>query len=288
MGTANAGGDAKHGVHYPFNYERQFPEEWKKLGSPGDGYADPTYWKRMAFMHWVRKPGVSASKAMDAWFGGPTIADCASVATASEVNALRAALGDEKFDRLFGGAGSRPMEQEGGKRVNLEIGQGSGSSVVADLMRKTESEKDPGAPGKRNVKPGEWHYFANHPAYPKRHPAGFWRGENALFKGEENGKQIWTGFGATYDEDGMNAILVQKYNDPPTTPDKEKRQGIIDKHGPDSSTWPAELKQFDGPAPENIDIDVMLKAGGGFDAGAGQELDPAKVAALSKKLDAPK
>ncbi len=211
MATANAGGSASSGVHYPFNYKPKYPEDWKRLGSPDDGYADPAYWTRVEFMHWVRKPAVSASAAMDAWFRGVTIADCASVATASQVNALRAALGDTKFDRLFGGEGKKPIEGPDGKRISLEIGQGVGSSVVADLMRATESAKDAGTPGKRNVQPGEWHYFANHPAYPKKHPTGFWQGENALFKGDEGGVQIWTGFGATYSEDGMNKVLVEEY-----------------------------------------------------------------------------
>jgi hypothetical protein len=285
MATANAGGDAKRGIHYPFNYKAKYPEEWKALGSPDDGHADTTYWSRVAFMHWVRKPGVSASKAMDAWFRGPTIADCASVATASEVNALRAALGDAKFDRLFGGEGKKPIAGPDGRRISLEIGQGSGSSVVADLMRATQSATDAGVPGKRNVQPGEWHYFANHPAYPKKHPTGYWQGENALFKGDDGGVQMWTGFGATYNEDGMNKALVDQYNLAPTPDDQAKRKDLYDKHGPNVNDWPPNVKKFHGEFPDQIEVPHMLAAGGGFEASAGKELDPAKVKALSDRPD---
>ena len=285
MATANAPKSASSGIHYPYNYQKQYPDEWKKLGEPKDGYADPKYWNWVAFMHWVRKPGVSASKAMDAWFGGPTIADCAAVATASEVNALRAALGDDRFDKLFGGAGAKPMAGPDGTRVNLEIGQGEGSSVVADLMRETKSRTDAGPPGKRNVNPGEWHYFANHPAYPRRHPTEYWRGENALYKGEEGGVQMWTGFGATESEDGMNGKLVARYNDPISTDDADLRKGWYEKYGDAVANWPDKLKQFYGDFPNEIDVPKMILAGGGFDKSAGKELDPAKVAALKARVD---
>jgi hypothetical protein len=285
MATANAGGSASSGVHYPFNYKPKYPEDWKRLGSPEDGYADPAYWTLVEFMHWVRKPGVSASAAMDAWFRGVTIADCASVATAAQVNALRAALGDTKFDRLFGGEGKKPIEGPDGKRISLEIGQGVGSSVVADLMRATESAKDAGTPGKRNVQPGEWHYFANHPAYPKKHPTGFWQGENALFKGEEGGVQMWTGFGATYSEDNMNKVLVEEYKHKPTAEDIAKRKRLYDKHGADVANWPDDVKKFHGEFPDEIDVPQMLAAGGGFQGKDGKELDPAKVAALKNRPD---
>ena len=287
MAKANDKGSksASSGIHYPYNYASLYKEDWKKLGEPKDGYADPKYWTRVAFMHWVRKPGVSASSAMKAWFAGPTIADCASVATASEVDALRAALGDDKFDKLFGGEGSRPIEGPDKQRHNLEIGQGAGSSVVAELMRETASTKDAGSPGKRNASPGEWHYFANHPGYAKRHPTGYWQGENALYKGEEGGVQMWTGFGAIESEDGMNKALVKKYNEAQTTEEVTMRKDWYDKYGDNVANWPDKVKRFHGEFPPQIDVPAMLAAGGGFKAGAGTELDPAKVAALKARPD---
>ncbi len=285
MTTANKGGSATSGIHYPPNFQSSYPDAWKKLGEPKDGYADPKFWKRVAFMHWVRKPGVSASAAMDAWFSGPTIADCAAVATASEVNALRAALGNDRFDKLFGGEGSAPMEDADHKRNNLEIGQGEGSSVISEMMRATPSRVDPGPPGKRNVSPGEWHYFANHPEYPRRHPTGYWQGENALFKGEEGGVQMWTGFGATETEDGMNKKLVERFNDDPSTEDTAMLKGFNDKYGTDIDKWPKDLQRFYGVVPGKTDVAKMLAAGGGFGKAAGKELDPAKVAALKARAD---
>ncbi len=287
MGEADSGGSGSKGVHYPFNFERNHPKEWVDKGRPASGYADPDYWNRVAFMHWVRKPGVSASEAMNAFFDGLTIADCASVATAAQVAALRAALGDDRFDKAFGGKGTKPREDPVTKeRYNLEIGQGMGSSVVAGLMRATESATDAGTYGHRNVSPGQLHYFKNHPDYPRRHPTGYWQGENATYIGEKNGEQLFSGFGAPeLTENKMNAALVKEYNHAPTPEDLTKRKRLYDQHGDDVANWPAEVKKFHGEGPAEIKIPDLLAAGGGFQAKEGQELDPAKVQALKDSLD---
>lgn len=236
MENANANHDAK-GIHYPFEFAANHASEWDRLGRPTDGYADQQYWQRVGFMHWVRKPGVSASSAMDAFFAGTTIADCASVIVASQIAALRAALGDDRFDKAFGGSGSRPREKDG-KRVSLEISQSVDGSILAGLMRPTPSAANAGAPGHRNVSPGEHHYFMNHPGYPARHPTGYWQGENAVYVGEVGGVQTFSGFGAPgKSEAKMNATLVAEYNYPPSPEDLAKRQRLYAKNGPDVTTW---------------------------------------------------
>ena len=45
--------------------------------------------------------GESPSAALAAWLGGLTIADCASVAVALQHDAVRAAVGNAKFDEIF-------------------------------------------------------------------------------------------------------------------------------------------------------------------------------------------
>lgn len=284
MDNANADHGAK-GIHYPFEFEAHYPDEWRRLGQPAEGHADSRYWERVGFMHWVRKSGVSASDAMDAFFAGPTIADCASVIVASQIAALRAALGDSRFDKAFGGSGSKPREKDG-KRVSLEISQSVNASILDGLMRPTPSATDAGSPGHRNVSPGEHHYFKNHPAYAIRHPTGYWQGENAVYTGEVNGVQMFSGFGAPgKSEAKMNATLVDEYNYPPNGEDLAKRQRLYAKNGPDVAAWPKDEQKYHGVAPDSITVESLLAAGGGLQTAAGQELDPAKVEALKKDLD---
>ncbi len=286
MGQANKKGSADKGLHYPYNYESNFPKEWEAKGRPSAGYANPAFWTRVEFMHWVRKPGVSASAAMDAFFAGPTIADCASVGVASNIAALRNALGDAKFDKAFGGDNKPPRADPAtGKRYHLEIGQGVNASILQGLMRESESAANEGPEGRRNVSPGQLHYFKNHPDYPKRHSTGFWQGENALYVGEEKGQQMFSGFGATKTEAAMNAALVEQYNKDPTPEDVEKKRRLYAEHGPDVTKWPEDLKKFHGEGPAHIEVPDLIKAGGGFQGKLGQELDPAKVKALKDSLD---
>ena len=299
MQVANAGGDGSKGVHYPFNYKRDFEARWKALGEPADGYADPAFWKWKSYMHWVRVPGVSASAALDAWFRGPTIAECATVAVASEIGALRAALGDAKFDKLFGDAKSGglfgdnahgprdklvvdPRDPKRNVAKALEIGQ-EVPPMLVELMRNIPGTT--GRPGQRKVTPGEWHYFANHPKYPAKHAAGFWRGENALYQGEQGGKQMWTGFGATTDEESMNKILVEEYNKAIQLDDTARLDRIKKEVEADPSLKDGKYKEFFGDFPDQIDVPGLLAAGGGFDSHAGQELDPAKVKELRDRSD---
>jgi hypothetical protein len=284
MENANANHGAK-GIHYPFEMAANHAAEWERLGRPTEGYAEPQYWQRVGFMHWVRKSGVSASAAMDAFFAGPTIADCASVIVASQIAALRAALGDDRFDKAFGGSGSKPREKDG-KRVSLEISQSVDGSILAGLMRPTLTATDAGTPGHRKVSPGEHHYFKNHPGYPVRHPTGYWQGENAVYIGEVAGVQTFSGFGAPgKSEAAMNAALVAEYNYPPNADDLAKRQRLYAKNGPDVANWPQDEKKYHGEAPASITPESLLAAGGGFQATSGEELDPAKVQALKNELD---
>ena len=153
-------------------------------------------------------------------------------------------------------------------------------------MHETESAKSPGTEGHRNVTPGQLHYFKNHPDYPKRHPTGYWQGENAIYIGEKDGAQLFTGFGAREKTEAqMNADLVEQYNRTPTPEDVAKKKGLYDKYGPDVANWPEDVKKFHGEGPGEIKVKDLLDAGGGFQPALGQELDPAKVKALKDSLD---
>ena len=227
-------------------------------------------------MHWVRKPGVSATAAMDAFSRGLTIADCASVAAAVQVAALRAALGDDQVRPAFGGEGSKPRRTRTKKRYTLEIGQGFGSSVVADLMRATESATMPGtqatATSARRAallhQPSRLSEEASHRLLAGR--------ERDLHGREERCADV-TGFGAPEQTEEDERCSGQGVQRAPTPEDLAKRKRLYDKHGADVANWPDDVKKFHGEGPAEIKVPDLLAAGGGFQAKEGKELDPAKV-----------
>src|SRR5947209_2143804 len=92
------------GVWYPANYKEAYPDRWKD--DYWKGFADPTYFEKIGdFMDWRLLPGKNASAALKSWLKGLTIAECNSSLVAIEIDTLRAAIGDEKFDDHFGSVG---------------------------------------------------------------------------------------------------------------------------------------------------------------------------------------
>jgi hypothetical protein len=93
------------GIWYPFNFERAFAAGTYS-SSILTGFTDSTAFLDSTDLGqsfvWQLKPIHSASKAIQSWLPGLTIADCASVIVALEFNTLRPAIGDDRFDRRFG------------------------------------------------------------------------------------------------------------------------------------------------------------------------------------------
>src|SRR5205807_1548724 len=114
------------------------------------------------FMDWRLLPGKNASAALKSWLKGLTIAECNSSLVAIEIDTLRAAIGDEKFDDHFGSVGKVIPEAN-----LLRIKPGTPGTPVEKFMTQTEAVKagDVGTIGARPVKVGEWYYFYNHPKY---------------------------------------------------------------------------------------------------------------------------
>jgi hypothetical protein len=212
MGKVNhSGGSADRGVHYAHNYQVMFPGKWKDEYRMGK--ADDAFWTHNGFMDWTIKEGVSASKALGRWLNGGTIAECLTTIVACQIDAMRASLGNERFDELFG--------KEGGKRPAgrlLRICTNVRATPLGHVLDTSEANTkgEKGDIGKRpNIKPGEWYYFYNHPKYLLKHPGGAWQGENALYDGEVNGEQQWSGFGAGgVTEDEMMDQMVRAYGGP--------------------------------------------------------------------------
>lgn len=181
---------ADQGVHYAHNYKNDHPDLWKD--DYLSGFADPTYFERIDHMDWVLKPRMSASAAIKSWLRGLTIAECNSAIVAIQIDTLRAAIGDSKFDEQFG---STDKDIPVAKR--LRVKSGTEGTPVELLMKDTDGAKagDPGTIGNRPAKPGEWYYFYNHPSYLLKHPGGAFQGENSIFLGDKDGAQRWSGMG---------------------------------------------------------------------------------------------
>jgi hypothetical protein len=285
MANANKDGGADSGIHYAHNYKRDHPDKFEE--DYWHGHADEAFFERKGHMHWQLKSGVSASAAIKKWLKGLTIAECLSTVVAVQTDAVRAAIGDAKFDAHFGGTNGP------GSEGLLVIKQGWDGSSVGKYVKQTDpaAKGEVGSPGKRPAKVGDRYYFYNHPRYLLKHPGGAWQGENSLFEGEEGGVQYWSGLGAGHktEEDLLTAMRTA-YNLPRTPRDIEvlnQRHGSPDK-------WPPEYKEKkDGGSefPDRLDAnkDILdapeYKIGdtsrkGGFKAAAGREIDTAKVGAM--------
>ncbi|HMQ33657.1 MAG TPA: peptidoglycan-binding protein [Chloroflexaceae bacterium] len=276
--------EADRGVHYAHNYKASFPELWKDDFEYG--YADPTYFERVGFMDWMLKPRMSASAAIKSWLRGLTIAECTSAIVAIEIDTLRAAIGDTKFDEQFGSTDRLiPREQR------LRIKQGTAGTPVEQFMKQTEGAEagDPGTIGHRPARPGEWYYFYNHPKYLLKHPGGAFQGENSIYLGEKDGEQHWSGMGL-HDVTELEMLdeMVGAYNLARDEFDfqelariKARNGGVLPpQYDPASGEFP---EQIAGPdevlsAPE-YEIDGV-KRKGGFVLRAGRVLDAEKVQQL--------
>ena len=197
--------------------------------------------------------GKSASAALRAFLGGWTVADCASVASAAYYNAILAQVGDERFDEYFKAGGDNA----------LVIGQ-----YPDELpLRRFLDAPDPRFDG---IQEGDWYFFANHPKYKHRHPAGLWQGENAVYLGNDE----WAGFGAKHTRKAMEEKIVEEYNGERDSDDNARLSGPDLPFGlkrlPDGSL-PRELRMIgeqgpdgDGTIPPEIDLPKLRAAGGGL------------------------
>jgi hypothetical protein len=169
------------GVHYAHNYlayfRASFQVDW------WEGHADEAFFERKDRWEWHLKPGVSASAAVKKWLAGLTIAECQATIIALQTDAIRAALGDAKFDEAFGNADGP------GTHGPLVIAYRYDRSSIFKFIKQTDAakRKEAGTLGHRPATVGARYYIGNHPKYLLKHPAGAYMGENAVYEGEENG-----------------------------------------------------------------------------------------------------
>jgi hypothetical protein len=226
---------------------------------------------------------------------------------AIQVDAIRAAMGNESFDQNFGKKGDSSTPKQGLLKISTDVG----STPLGKAWKQTDAavKGDIGEIGKRpNVKPGEWYYFYNHPKYLLKHPGGAWQGENAIYVGERNGEQVWSGFGASnVSEDHMMDQMVRAYNAPRTEYDCQvlceqyladkpemkagrvaSYQAVVTKYASELPEEYAEGKGFDASVDKKTIIDAPAyehggtSRKGGFLLEAGSGIDAEKVKAMTK------
>lgn len=296
--------DLNHGIHYWYNYQYQCeaagkPELWQDKYRSGhtqsSSFVNPHEAGR--WMDWELKKGHSAAKAVKEWLAGATIAECLSSVIAMEIDALRAAIGDKKFDKMFGSAD--PAEDKAvsaGQRMHIKAG--ISGTPVANYMKSTEVAEEAQANGgqfgkvepaklDKELVPGQWYYFYNHPKYLLKHPGGAWQGENALYMGKnELGERLWSGLGATATEDDMTKEMVRAYNQPRNDYDERvlREQGTLGSDGkyanplydPKSGNFPDQVTKNDILSSQPYNLGGTERKGG-FLATAGMELDEKRV-----------
>lgn len=293
------------GVHYAENYQQlaqtdpQAKQIWKE--DYWKGYANPAYWDRTADMAWQLKPAVSAAAAIKDWLAGLTIAECATALVAIELDTMRAAVGDKRFDEMFSSRTEQPEHEL------LRIHKNHKLSSAGQFMTGTAEKlvTGPEQVGHRTVTKGEWYYFYNHPKYLLKHPGGSFQGENCICMDDTAGQQKYSGFGvASVTEPEMLEVMARAYNEDRTERDY---QLLVEAFAPekaqakqpnqtwkslydDTSWWriPKENRVWFGFPDKVTGTDILkepeLKIGevtrkGGFVPGVGKKLDANKVAA---------
>jgi Domain of unknown function (DUF4157) len=283
MIAANKGPHTKtSGIWYAAGYKSSFPDAWDD--DYERGYANPEYWERIGWRQWRLKKKRSASAGVKAWLKGLTIAECHSTAIVAEVDSIRAAIGDARFDELYG-------SEDKAVEPRLELGQDGSNALPEGTLRHTDTSGGVGSIGHRPAQVGEWHYFYNHPKYLLKHPGGVYQGENALLRQETapNGDQLWEGLGQRkVTERRMYMNMMADYNRPRDAWDKKKLDHIRDANGgvlppeydPASGIFPDKLNSYEeilNEPPYEIDGTVRK---GGYEPASGKHLDPERVQEL--------
>jgi hypothetical protein len=316
LNRVNAPRTATSGVHYAETYQMLAKTDddakafWKE--DYWKGYANPNYWDRDGDqdMAWTLKQGVDAAAAIKDWLAGLTIAECATVLVAIELDTMRAAVGDERFNEMFSSLEQKP--ERGLLQVNKNPGRSSTAGFMTATDEKVKSQSAPEQVGRRSVIKGEWYYFYNHPKYLLKHPGGSFQGENSICMDDTQGAQKYSGFGVgILTEPEMLDEMARAYNEPRNERDYELLVGAFasdqGRGKTSSQTWkdlydaipfykvPREnwAGAFGG-FPDQVGAKDILDAPaltignttrkGGFQSGVGKKLDAAKVAAARNPL----
>ncbi len=136
--------------------------------------------------------GDNPSKAIDDLEKGPTKMECRRMISFCMWKALRDTIGKVEFNRRFRS-----------KKIKISIA----ADDTPSRCRGTD------------ILPGDWVYFKNVPEYPENDPRYLWRGENAVYEGDDQ----YSGFGITSksSEEMRQELLNAYHRDVPTGPKKD-------------------------------------------------------------------
>ncbi|WP_257281907.1 ATP-binding protein [Endozoicomonas sp. ISHI1] len=196
-------------------------------------YFDKSY--TSSFVAWDN--GHTPSECLNAFFHGPTIADCATTMLACHYRAIESIIGTDEFNRIFGApvakfriscsvmAHTRKDSSDSGNIIG-NLRPIDFSNPIYDLFQNLEDidETRPDSTDRelseRDIKKGDIIYIAGVIYYREKHKYGNATGFNLICTGQNSsGENLYLGFGPdkfdepkTYDQ--IKKILIDGYNKP--------------------------------------------------------------------------
>ncbi|WP_422137601.1 ATP-binding protein [Endozoicomonas sp. ALC020] len=176
--------------------------------------------------------GYKPSECLNAFFHGPTIADCATTLSACQYRAIETIIGTDEFDRIFGAPISKfripvtlfgHMSQVIGCFTKGEyVNRIKYSNPLHCLFEYLEFYKGSGSNGQSElkIKKGDILYIQGVEGYDLKHATGDAVGFNLVCTGQNSsGQNLYLGFGPgefvepkTYEQ--VKKILIDGYNRP--------------------------------------------------------------------------
>ncbi|WP_252178293.1 DnaA/Hda family protein [Endozoicomonas sp. 4G] len=226
------------GVYYAEDYKAYELPELSKASGLGllslPKYFDHTF--RYSFV--AKDNGRTPSECLNAFFHGPTIADCATTILACQYRAIESIIGTDEFNRIFGAPVSKfrisrtIMSHTSKKNAsNFENIPGNLTPIdfsnpiynlFHDLNRIDETSPDSTVRelSELDIKKGDLIYIQGVAIYTEKHKSGTAIGFNLICTGQNSsGQNLYLGFGPdkfdepkTYDQ--VKKILIDGYNKP--------------------------------------------------------------------------
>ena len=204
------------------------------------------------------KPEVSASEALDAFFAGPSVAECAIVILALQYAEVRDQIGVEKFDELFGSTSQKT--QLAARMCLSTLGVGWGNPLGFFVDAPEGSGRSVGGKNQRPGVLGEQVYFTGVPGYFRKHPDGAAQGWNVIYCGRNDaGDQVYRGFGlgGLKTEEEIRTRLVDGFNK-----DRTPEDSAYIEIASDRTNFDLELHNVPDKVPDAEDSWIGFEPGG--------------------------
>lgn len=210
-----------HGIYYAEDYVEKHGNS-EDLGSI-HGLTHPTYWDVSARGSLFKaKEGYMPNQALNAFFEGPTFAECGTVMQACIYRAIEEMIGTKEFNRIFGSSLSQFLitgilfdkikSSKELKHVHTDDKMAAGNPLFF-LFDKMEN------PTEKDINIGDILYVQGVDKYQYKHLSGSGTGWNLICSGKNsNGENLYLGFGPgsfpealTYKE--IKSLLIKYYNE---------------------------------------------------------------------------